>query len=101
MTNLFLVRTTALAKGSIMRRRRCDLASEDAQADCGIDQHKREYEEPLSPEHEDKAGVGRRGLVDRDRERNHVRPERDRERGERSSEDSGHHIDWRSVTAAP
>src|SRR5271170_527290 len=90
-----------MESGSIMRRRRCDLASEDAQADRGVDQHQREYEEPLSPEHEGKAGVGRRGLVDRDRERNHVRPERDRERGERSSEDSGHHIDWRSVTAAP
>src|ERR1700677_3130958 len=84
-----------------MRRRRPDLAPEDAQADRGIDEHEREHEQPLAPEHEGETGVRRHRLVDRDGEWDHIRPERDRERGERRDENSCHHIEWRFVTATP
>ena len=53
---------------------------EDAVVHRGVDEHQREDEEPGTPEHEGKARMRRRGLVDRDREWNHVGPKGDRER---------------------
>ena len=49
--------------GSVVVGRRPDLASEDGVADDCVEQHQREDEETLAPEHEGETGVGcaRRG----------------------------------------
>src|SRR6516225_7766837 len=78
-----------------------DLAPEDAVADHGVKQHQWEDEETLSPEHEGETGMGRCGFFDRDRERDHVGPERDRQSAERRREDQGDHIEWHSIPATP
>src|SRR5260221_10978035 len=57
-----------------------DLSEKDAVVDHGVEQHQREDEKALAPEHEGKARMRRGSLVDGDRERNHVGPERDRQR---------------------
>src|SRR5690348_7968085 len=78
-----------------------DLASEDAVADDGVEQHQREDEETLAPKHEGETGMGCRGVLDRDRERDHVRPERDRQSAERRREDERDHIERHSIAAVP
>src|SRR6516162_9898077 len=83
----------------IMPWRWFDLAPKDAVADDGVDQHQREDEEACSPEHEGETGMGCCGFVDRDRERDHVRPERDRQRAERCDKDQRHHVEWCAVLA--
>src|SRR5205823_13597615 len=67
------------------------LSSEDGVADDRIEQHQREDEEPLAPEHEGEAGMRRRSFLDRDRERDHVRPERDCQSAERGRENERDH----------
>jgi len=82
-------------------RRYSDLASEDAQADRRVEQHEWEDEKPFTPEHERKAGVRGCGVRDGDGERDHVRPERDRERPECRHENESHHDEgWSVLTAA-
>ena len=56
-----------------------DLAPEDAVADERVDQHQWKDDHPAAPEHERKAGLRRRGLVDGDEEGNHVWPEGQRQ----------------------
>jgi hypothetical protein len=58
------------------------LAAEDAIPDNGIEQHEGVDKDARTPEHERKAGVGGCAGVDRDGKRNHVGPERKRERAE-------------------
>src|SRR6266436_6379290 len=82
-----LSRWSIVSSRLVVAGRRADLASEDAQADRGVDEHQGEDEEARTPEHEGKAGMRRRGVGDRDRERDHVGPERDRERTEGGRED--------------
>src|ERR1700756_60215 len=78
-----------------------DLASEDAVADDGVEQHQRENEETLAPKHEGETGMWRRRFLDRDRERDHVRPERDRQCAERRRENQRYHIVRHSIPAVP
>src|SRR5207248_8482526 len=85
----------------IMPRRWFDLASEDAVADNGVDQHQREDEETLAPEHEGESGMGRRRFFDRDRERDHVRPEGDRQCAERGRENERDHVVRHSIPSTP
>src|SRR5215831_9649087 len=63
-----------------------DLASKDAVADHSVEQHQREDEQALAPEHEGETGMRCGGFLDRDRERDHVGPERDCESAEGESE---------------
>src|SRR5438093_10668046 len=78
-----------------------DLAAKDAIADYRVDQHQREYEETLAPEHEGEAGMGCGGFLNGDRERNHVGPERDRQGAERSRENQSDHVERHSIPATP
>src|ERR1700686_4444267 len=82
---------------SVMPSRRPDLAPEDAVADGRIEKHQREDEETLAPEHEGKARMRRGGLVNSDRERHHVGPERDRQRAERCRERDYDHREGRRI----
>jgi hypothetical protein len=52
------------------------------------------------PEHKGQAGVRGRGLLDGDGKRDHVGPERDRERAERSRENKSDHDEGQSVPTA-
>src|ERR1700722_10662011 len=56
-------------------RLRSDLAMEHSATDGGVDQHEGQDEQPLTPEHERKAGMRRRGRGDRDRKWDHIGPE--------------------------
>src|SRR5277367_1566956 len=80
---------------------RPDLASEDTVADDGVEQHQREDEEALAPEHEGETGMGCGGFFDRDRERDHVGPERDRQGAERRCENQRDHVIWHFIPATP
>src|SRR5271170_1645682 len=71
-----------------------DLASKDAVADDGVEQHQREDDDTRSPEHEGETGMRRRGFFDRYRERDRQRPERRRE----NEQD---HVKRRSIPATP
>src|SRR5215470_19125971 len=73
------------------------LAAEDAIPDNGIEQHEGVDKDARTPEHERKAGVGGCAGVDRDGERNHVGPERKRERAEGRNEDERNHTEWPTV----
>src|SRR5271154_5486426 len=84
---------------SVTVRRGPDLSSEDRVADRGVDQHQRENEEACSPEHEGETGMGCCGFLDRDREWDHVRPKRDRQRAERRGKDQRDHVERCSVLA--
>src|SRR5271166_279803 len=86
---------------SIMPCRWYDLTSKDLVADHGVDQHQREDEETLSPKHESETGMGCGSLLDRDRERDHVGPERDRQRANRGREDECHHVVRHCIPATP
>src|SRR6516165_6123806 len=77
-----------------------NFSSEDAVADDGVKQHQREDEETRTPEHEGEAGMRCRGFLDRDRERDHVGPERNRESAERRRENQRDHVVWHPVPAA-
>src|SRR5262249_21933111 len=79
----------------IMPWRRPNLAPEDAVTDDRVEQHQREYEETLAPEHEGENGMRCRSFLDRDRERDHVRPERDGQSAERGGENQRGHIERR------
>src|SRR5260370_20000706 len=81
----------------VVIRRYSDLASEDAQADRSVEQDEWEAEKPFTPDHEGKAGVRGRGVRDGDGERDHVRPERDRERPECRYENESHHDEGHTV----
>src|SRR6266849_450037 len=83
----------------IMSCRWSDLASKDGVADGGVEQHQREDENTRSPEHECETGMGCGSFVDGDRERDHVRPERDRQGPERCRENERDHVEWCSVLA--
>ena len=63
-----------------------DLAPKDAVADHHVEQHKGEDEDALAPKHESEAEARRRGFLDRDRERDHARPERDGQSAQRRRE---------------
>src|SRR5260221_12758856 len=83
-----------------MRLRGFELAAEYGVADHGVEQHQREDEETLAPEHEGEARIRRGGLVDRDRERDHVGPERDRERSKSGCENQRTHVKGHTVLIA-
>src|SRR5438270_14065209 len=83
-----------------MTRRWFYLASKDAVADRGVEQHQREDEKTLAPEHEGETGMRCGGFFDRDRERDHVGPERDRQSAERRHENERDHVERHSVAAA-
>src|SRR5438128_1745821 len=70
----------------VVIRRRPDLSPEDGVAYHRVEQHQRKNENTSSPEHEGETGMRRRRVLDRDRERDHVRPERDRQGAERRRE---------------
>src|ERR1700722_4180663 len=72
--------TTTCAVSMIVPGLRPDLAPEHGVADGGVDQHQLKDEQAFAPEHEGETGMRRRRLLDCDRERNHVGPERDRQR---------------------
>src|SRR5262244_372994 len=80
--------------------RRCDLSSEHGQVDHGVEQHEREHEETRSPEHEGKARVRCGRLFDRDREWDHVGPERDRQSAEGRDENQSDHGEGPRVLTA-
>src|ERR1700730_17779419 len=63
-------------------RVRLDLAAEHPVADRRVDEHEGKDEKAFSPEHERETRMRCRGLIDGDRERDHIGPERDRERAE-------------------
>src|SRR5499427_5550391 len=86
---------------SVVACRRAYLSPENAVADDGVEQHQREDEQALAPKHEGEAGVRRRGFLDRDRERDHVGPERDRQRAKRRRKDEGDHVVRNTIAAAP
>src|SRR5580700_108983 len=81
--------------------RRPDLASEHGVADYGVEQHQREDEEALAPEHEGETGMRGGGFLNRDREWDHVGPERDRQCAERRHENQRDHVKWHSVPTIP
>src|SRR5271163_2490364 len=85
----------------VLVRRRPDLASEDRVADRGVEQHQWEDEEARAPEHEGQTGMWRWRFFDRDRERDHVRPERDPQRAERGRENERDHSERRPVPMVP
>src|SRR5580704_10286039 len=74
-------------------------ASEHAVVGCGVEQHQREHEEAGAPEHERQARMRRGCVLDRDRERNHVRPKRESERAEGGGKDDGDNAKRRLVAA--
>src|SRR5215468_2467376 len=65
----------------------------------GVDQHQREDEETCTPKHEGQAGLRSGCAVDRDRERNHIWPERDRQRAESGRENKRHHVERGAISA--
>src|SRR5271165_7261947 len=71
-----------------------DLSPEDAVADHGVEQHQWEDEETLAPEHEGETGMRGCSFFDGDRERDHVRPKRDRQRAKRGHENERDHVEW-------
>src|SRR5262249_20921758 len=93
---------SASAKGSlVVIGRRPYLSSKDGVADDGVDQHQREDDDARAPEHESQTGMGCGGFLDRDRERDHVRPERNGQGAERSRENQRHHVKRHTIPAAP
>src|ERR1700730_10230111 len=92
-------RAPRVSPALVMSSRRFDLASEDAVADHGVEQHQREDEKALAPEHEGKARMRRGSVVDGDRERDHVWPERDRQRAERRRKHDHDHDKGRRIPA--
>src|ERR1700730_2806590 len=93
-------RTHRVSPALIMPSCWFNLASKDGVADGGVEQHQREDEQTLAPEHEGKARMRRGSLVDRDRERDHVGPERDRQGAKRRQEDQCGRVERPSVPAA-
>src|ERR1700720_2614038 len=85
---------------SVVVRARLDLAAEHPVADRRIDEHEGKDEKAFSPEHERETRMRCRGLIDGDRERDYVGPERDRERAECRREYEHTHIERRAITAA-
>src|SRR6266436_433892 len=85
---------------SVVVRSRLDLAAEHAVAYRCIAEHEGKDEKAFSPEHERETRMRCRGLVDGDRERNHVGPERSRERTECRSENERAHVERRAVATA-
>src|ERR1700738_1862367 len=77
-----------------------DLAPEYPIADSCVDQHQREDEDALPPEHECQTGMRCRSLFDGDDVGDHVRPERDSERPEGRQEDQRDHVKGQSVPMA-
>src|SRR5208282_2501036 len=67
----------------------------------GVDQHQRKDENTSSPKHEGETGMGCRSVLDRDRERDHVRPERYRQGAERRRENERDHVEGHSIPASP
>src|SRR6266481_895696 len=71
---------------------RSDLASEDAVADERVEQHQRKDDHP-SPEDKHKTGLRRGRFADGDDERDHVRPEGQRQRAKCRHEDHGDRVE--------
>src|ERR1700722_1144455 len=98
MHRIIVVHSSMLGR-LIVLRSRPDFAAKDVVADGGVDQHQREDEEALSPEHEGKTGMGCRRFMDGDDEGNHVGPERYRQGSKRRDEDHDNHGEGPSVAA--
>src|SRR5258708_12814046 len=69
-----------------------DLAPEDAVADERVDQHQGK-DDYASPEHEHETGLRRGSFVDRNDERDEVRPERQPETPERPHKTHRNHVE--------